>query len=589
MCSVNFIYQNNLGKEKMRKSIDSMVASSNHRGPDATEVLVESEFALGFNRLQIVGGKLGSQPIYDKANGLLIICNGEIFNHKELQKDYFSNDPFLTKSDVEIILHLYKKFGEQSISYLEGQFSYILYDLNKKKVILGRDRFGINPLFYYLNNRTLIVASEIKSILASRLTKNVSLDQKGIIESLLFYGAIPPRTCFTNVLQVPPANYVTYNLLTNQLEQIKYWEINKNEEFQSNKEQSSMELRELLFNSVRKRLQGESIPGVYLSGGIDSSIIAFIVNQLSDKKPRLFSIAFEDKRYDESQFQEEVARNLNIELEQLRVSFEDIAKNLQECIYHVETPLIRTAPIPMMWLSKKVKSTGTKFVLCGEGADEMFAGYPVFIKNKASIEEKWDTISQYIKLFQDSSLNSYIAKMKGHIIDEANDVNKLSHNRKKEIMTKLSQYLLVNQGDRMSMANGVEQRFPFLDTDLVNYAFSLDDDLLIMDNQGKQILREAFRKDLPAELINRKKQGYLAPDDTVIRAILVDGRYNYLLKESYFNKVNIFDYSKTHEIIERITRSIANLFDANALLFILTTHLLHDIFIKNNRLGSRQD
>lgn len=586
MCSINFIYNTKLSQDELKKAIMSMVKITKHRGPDTTECITENNYSLGFNRLALVGGHLGKQPIIDKKNELILICNGEIFNHLDLKKDYFPNEKFLTTSDVEIIIHLYKKFGVQSISYLEGQFSFVLFDIKKQEFFFGRDKFGINPLFYYQKNNTFIISSEIKSILISKLARNISLNQQGLVDTLFFYGAVPPKTCFTNIYQIPPASFGVFNIHKSKLEVNSYWDIKQFKKEYLEIKATKKELKQTLYKSVDKRLQGNSTTGIYLSGGLDSSIIAMITSKLA-KKMQLFSIAFEDKRYDESHYQKQIANMLGMKVNQVSISLDDIVKFLDICIFHAETPLIRTAPVPMLLLSRAVRKAGIKYVLCGEGADEMFAGYPVFLKGQASFEDKWSVIKPYVNIFKEKQLISYAQKTYTSLSFSPTNSNLLTQVRKKEIHTKLSQYLLVNQGDRMSMANGIEQRFPFLDTDVVNFAFSLDKRLLIGKDNGKVILRNTFKNSLPKQIITRRKQGYLAPDEDVVKKLLRTKKYAYLLEESFFKKVNIFDFRKTSIIINKIKNNIPfELFDINFILFVFTTHSLYKIFIEDIELSN---
>ncbi|MBI3093018.1 MAG: asparagine synthase (glutamine-hydrolyzing), partial [Candidatus Levybacteria bacterium] len=456
-----------------------MVNITVHRGPDTTVSIINKKYGIGFNRLKIVGGNKGQQPIYDKGNKIYLICNGEIFNHIELRKRYCRKEEFLTESDVEIILHLYKKFDKRCIEYLEGQFAFLLYDTLKNVILIGRDRFGINPLFYSFCQESFIVASEIKAILSTKLINNVFLDTQGIAESMFFYGAIPPRTCFTNIFQLPPGYFGVYDIKNKNFFTKSYFNLKENKNKIKTIRVGREKLQELLIKSVQKRLQGKYTPGVYLSGGLDSSVIGYLVNKLTSGNTKFFSISFKNHIYDESLYQKKLAGVLKITLRQIRIDFDDIVSNFEECIFHVETPLIRTAPVPMLLLSKMVRKENIKFVFCGEGADEMFAGYPVFMKGKSSFEDKWIILKNFLPLFKGKEIRNSIERTYKKLSQINKKESLLTQCRKKEIETKLSQYLLVNQGDRMSMANGVEQRFPFLDSEVVKYAFSLHDRLLV--------------------------------------------------------------------------------------------------------------
>lgn len=570
MCSINLVFSHNESSAKLRKFAFNMANSTIHRGPDSTEVISKRNFALAFNRLEIVGGAQGTQPISNESNQIHLICNGEIFNYKELMKKHKQKHVYKTTSDVEVILHLYEEYGSECIKLLEGQFAFTIIDEDKKKIVIGRDRFGINPLFYHIKEDSLFVASEIKAICNSGFIESVSLDPEAIAESWFFYGAIPPKTAFQDIFQLPPASLGIYNMNNSKLNIASYW-IVKEEEGKANG------LDKILNESVKKRLQGKSKPGVYASGGLDSSIIAFLVNKLSKTKPELFSIAFKNKKFDESEFQDQLADYLNCRLHKVYVDTEKIISNLKKGVMHTETPLIRSAPIPMMLLSKEARKKGIKFVLCGEGSDELFLGYPVFLKGKSSIEEKWEDNTRYLKYFVDPTIATKIVKKYKKLTIAKNDSKSLEI-RKREVETKLSQYLLTNQGDRMSMANSVEQRFPFLDMDVVSYALSAKKDILVKDNVGKDILRKTYASALPKELVMRKKQGYLTPDVDVAIELLKDQHYRKLLSEDSIKKLNIFNFSEVNNLINSILTPEVHEPDARFLLFIVTTQLLEDIF-----------
>ncbi len=577
MCSINFLYNESSGKVQIKAAIGRMLKKSKHRGPDSSNMYIQGKFGLGVNRLEIIGGAGGQQPISNKEKTIFLLCNGEIFNYQLLKRDLFPEEEFLTTSDCEVIILLYKKFGRRCVDYLEGQYSFIILDLVSREILVARDHYGIHPLFYYLGDEGVVISSTIKSILASAQIDQPELDSFGIAESMFFYGPIPVRTCFRNIRQLPAGHVGLYDL-KNKLFKIEDRRRAKKkiEITATNKKKVQYELRRLLEESVEKRLQGSSIPGVYISGGLDSAIIAYYVNKLSRGKMVAFGISFVDLALDEGKYQKIVAAILKIPLIQITVTTEDIIENILNCVRHAETPLIRTGPIPMYLLSEVVKKEKIKFVLCGEGADELFMGYPVFLKDKASFEDKWQDNQKFLGWFRNKGIKS-------HIQNTFNSVS-LSHRstksrclRLKEIDTKLSQYLLTNQGDRMSMAHAVEQRFPYLDSRVTKFAFSLGARDLFDKDGGKAILRRSFDKLLPKSIIARKKQGYLAPDISVMSNIIKTGRFDYYFKRDTVNRVGLFRYHKLDVVIQNILqgKNISEN-DARMLFFVLTTHLLHE-------------
>lgn len=582
MCSINFVYQELGEKRKLEAVMAGMVHATKYRGPDSSKIYADDKFGLGVNRLEIIGGPDGQQPIVNHNKSVFLLCNGEIFNYKVLKQKYFQKKDFTTTSDCEVILHLYEKFGENCVEYIEGQFAFVIFDLRRNQIFTARDPYGINPLFYYYDNKSVVIASEIKSIFASTLAETPTLDPYGIAETFFFYGAIPPRTCFQDIKQLPPGHVGIYDISAKIFNTKSYRKIGNDSSLkQINGEEARQKLRNLLSDSVKTRLQGGSVPGVYVSGGIDSAIIASYVNELSEKKPVAFGISFSDQKFDEGVYQELVAKTFEIPLIQIKVSTEDIIENIIDCIRHAETPLIRTAPVPMYLLSRAVSNEKIKFVLCGEGADELFCGYPVFLRGKASFEDKWADNKKYLNWFNNEIRLHIENCYKDLTCEQKPSTN--TNLRLKEINTKLSQYLLTNQGDRMSMAHGVEQRFPYLDSRVSNFAFALDNDNLFDRDGGKAIIRNAFKDVLSKTIVERKKQGYLAPDVSVVSHIIQTDYHGDCFEEGVANNVGIFEFKKISQLIKQFYQhGELGEGDARMLFFVLTTHLLHQNAMQSN-------
>jgi asparagine synthase (glutamine-hydrolysing) len=566
MCGIHLITDSDTNTSAI--AIDNMIIASRHRGPDNHSALIEEGIALGFNRLEIVGGESGNQPMITADGSIIAIANGEIFNHEQLKNLQNIQYKYTTTSDMEVILALYQEYGPSFIEKLEGQFSFIIVDKSQSKIILGRDSWGITPLFYKIIGSTLIVSSSIKSILESGFVESAELDPFGIAESWMLYGPTPPRTCFKDIQQLIPGTYAIYDLEKHQLATSSY-NTSMPSKISTSESADAAQLYRQLELSIKRRLQGSHGPGVYVSGGVDSSIIASMATSLHTSKPILFGIHFEDTKYDESKYQKMLAEYLGCELQSVNINTKSIVDNIEACVSYTEAPLIRSAPVPMMLLSKKVHQAGLKYVLSGEGADELLAGYPVFSRGVSSVMDKASELSAFSECFRDNQLITKVAST----IDYNNDVSLLQL-RKQEITTKLSRYLLVTQGDRVSMANSVEQRFPFLDSAVVDLALSLDPSRLIKNGEGKQILREAFKDHLPEQLLNRQKQAYLTPDVDVVERLHKLGLLESLLSKEYCNIVGIFDYGKVTELITHRSQEVVSRF----LLFAYSTHLLFKLY-----------
>jgi asparagine synthase (glutamine-hydrolysing) len=538
----------------------AMADAATHRGPDALSVFTTSAVALSFNRLSIIGGFAAEQPIYSEDGQIVLIGNGEIFNWRQLSDE--SQYELRTASDIEILLHIYCDNGLRGLSRLEGQFSFMLYDRAKKVVCIGRDRWGITPLYYVRNDNGLQVSSSLTSLYASGLMAAPRLDPQGIMETWNLYGASAPRTCFAGVCELPPGRFATYDISTGRLDEESYVESTAHQTGHEN-----ADLRGLLEQSVRTRLSGFGDTGIYVSGGLDSSIVAAMAAALKPGSTKLFGIQFENEDFNEGPYQQQLADALGMDLQVMRVSNDDIVDNLDNCIRMVEMPLIRSAPVPMMLLSRAVRSQGIKHVLCGEGADELFAGYPVFDRRLSSVADKQAELQNYADCFSQPQLHDAISEQ---IIASNKDIS-LADVRRTEIRTKLSRYLLAAQGDRVSMANSVEQRFPFLDNSLNEYAFSCTDDELIQNTQGKQPLRAVGVQLLPVALAQRKKQGYLTPDTMVAQSLIETGKMEAMIGHDICEEAGVFDSRKLRQLIHAGTGNETN---ARFLLFAYSVHKL---------------
>lgn len=581
MCAILGVFTSTSLNPDVKSRFKMALSLTSHRGPDSSnELFLENAF-LGFNRLSIVGAKNGYQPFSNEDSTIFLLCNGEIYNYVKLRKELKGTHNFITDSDCEIILHLYEEDPENFTSRLRGQFSFMIFDKNKNQLTFGRDRFGINPLYYSVGKSKVFVASEVKSLLALDKSISESLDPLGLKETLYLYGPTPPRTCFKNVSQVEPGHVITFDLISHRIEKNKqYWNIPKEDD--RNLDKVEKQFCKLLKRAVKKRLQGDkSNPGIYLSGGLDSASVATLLVNLK-KSPLCFSIEFLDKKFDESKYQKLVADSLRLSLFSV-VGERVFDSDLHQAIWHIEHPLIRTAPISMYSLSQLASGHDCKYVCCGEGADEILLGYPVFARNLCSIEDKISEYSELEKLFKHREITG-----KKLVYDQITDSakkfnipsNSIRNKQLVEIQTKLSRYLLVQQGDRLSMSHGIEQRFPFLDEDLIDFIFSLPIDWFEKHCMNKQLLRTYISDFLPKSICSRKKQGYLAPMGKQLYDSSCFSELVKLTKTSKFVDIigNYYEPSKVEKLIQGFKKKTLSDVDAIGILFVISTYILHDQF-----------
>jgi len=544
-----------------------MIGAIRHRGPDGVGTYADGPVGLGHARLSIIDISGGSQPMPIEGNSLWITFNGEIFNYLELREELIQKGHrFTSRSDTEVILHLYQEEGEKCVERLNGQWAFAIWDAPKRKLFLSRDRLGVRPLFYARAGDTFIFASEIKALAACPEVE-FQLDLESLDQIFTFWVTLPSNTAFRNIKQLPPGHSIV--LEDGMMRVSEYWRMALAPERLEERESVLIdELRALLLDATRIRLRSDVPVGAYLSGGLDSSLITALAKQAAGDRLRTFSIGFDDSEFDESSFQKEASAFLNTQHSSVQCSHSHIATVFPDVIWHTEQTVLRTAPAPLFLLAKLVRGSGFKVVLTGEGADEMLGGYDIF--KEAKIRRFWgqqpdsswrplllkrlypymQSIQRqspaYLKKFfqvtpedLDSHFFSHLprwkltAKLKGFLSDEVRSETR-SYNALAELDRLLPSshaklapfnqaeylesslllpgYILSSQGDRMAMAHGVEGRYPFLDHRVVEFAARLSPELKMKVLSQKYLLKQAAKGMIPESIRNRHKQPYRAPD-----------------------------------------------------------------------------
>ena len=365
-----------------------MVRAIRHRGPDDEGYHVAPGIGLGHARLSIIDVQGGKQPIHNEDQSIWICYNGEVFNYVELRADLEKRGhKFYTSTDTEVIVHLYEEHGVEFVQQLNGQFAIALWDANRQRLLLVRDRVGILPLYYASDSERLIFASEVKSLLASGYVR-AELDPVSLDELLTFWCPVAPRTIFSGVQQVRPGEMVIVE--NGSVSTRQYWDWaypTDGDHLDGDPQDLADELESLLSDATRIRLRADVPVGAYLSGGLDSSSLVALIQKQNLSELRTFSIAFESKAHDESAYQSELSQHLGTQHSSIRCLQQDIAENFIKSVWHGESPILRTAPIPMGLLSGLVRQSDFKVVLTGEGADEVLGGYDIF--KEAKVREFW--------------------------------------------------------------------------------------------------------------------------------------------------------------------------------------------------------
>jgi asparagine synthase (glutamine-hydrolysing) len=598
-----------------------MTDTLKHRGPDSAGCFVDKNVALGFRRLSIIDLESGDQPLYTEDNSVVTICNGEIFNYRELRKDLQGKGhSFRTNSDVEVLGHLYEDHGPGFIEKLNGQFAFAIYDRQKRSLLLARDHFGINPLYYVLTDGFFIFASEIKAILEHPAVER-EVNLTGLDQILTFPGLISPHTMFKDVLSLGSGQFL--RVTDGDIQLREYWDLDYptvDEVVQEQPEAYYVErLRDLFARSIKYRLQADVPVGFYLSGGLDSSMIAGMIRQVSpDQVRHSFSITFKERQISEEKYQRLVADHVASEHHDIVFGWSEIIDRLQSMIYHCECPVKETYNTCSMALSEAARQAGITVVLTGEGADELFAGYVGYRFDRFGIRNssKFDLETAFEeelreRVWGDKNLFYETDHYALHEIKSAlytpdvyesfeqfdclgrSPVNKerlrkrhFIHQRSYlDFKLRLSDHLIADHGDRMSLANSVEARYPFLDVELVEFARTIPPHLKLNQFTEKYILRRVAEDLVPSQILNREKYGFHAPGSPYllrqnlewINDLLSPARIE---RQGYFNP-KVVERLKLQYLQEGFQLNLP--FESDLLTIVLTFGIFLDLFGLPNR------
>lgn len=604
-------------KRRVEKEILVRMADTvRHRGPDEAGYFTEENVGLGFQRLSIIDLEDGHQPMYNEDGSVVLVCNGEIYNYRELrallrQKGHV----FRTNCDVEVLLHLYEEYDTDFLNKLNGQFAFAIYDRREGNLFLARDHFGINPLYFTITDGLFIFASEIKAILGHPLVRR-QVDLTGLDQILTFPGLVSPRTMFKNIESTKSGHYITVK--GSDVKMVEYWDLDYPREGETEDDRPESYyidgLTEFFTRSVQYRLQADVPVGFYLSGGLDSSLIAAMIHRISPGSRRhSFSIGFTDRLMDEAKYQRMMARHVDSTHHEIVFDWAEISNRLENMIYHCECPVKETYNTCSMALSEATRRTGITVILTGEGADELFAGYVGYrfeqfgmrqsrrYDYRTLLEEEfrervWGDKNLF---YEDDLLNLHEIKTALYserlveILDQFDCLNFEVVNKERlkdrnfihrrsylDFKLRMSDHLISDHGDRMSLANSVEARYPFLDIDLVKFALTIPPKLKLNHYTEKYILRRIAEGLLPEEIVGREKFGFHAPGSPALLQRNIEWvtdmlSYERIKRQGYFNP----------DVIERLKRQYSqrdfrlNLpFETDLLIIVLTFSILLDRF-----------
>ena len=629
------------------EALGRMAAALRHRGPDEMGAYRDASCGLAHARLSIIDLSTGQQPLSNEDGSLWICFNGEIFNYVELKAELEAlGHSFRTRSDTEVIVHAWEAWGEDAFRRFNGQWAVALWDERAKRLVLSRDPYGICPVYHVEHDGKLWFASEVKALFAGEPGLRRAIDPRGLAEVFTFWSTVPPRTVFEGVKELEPGHVRVYadGGVTDRAFLAPSYPESRTNGFTGSFEDAALATRAALENATRLRMLRSDVPvGSYLSGGIDSSLVASLGLRAMGRNFQTFSLRFQDAEYDETGFQRMMVERIGSVHHEVVVSRADIARVFPDVIEHTERPVLRTAPAPLFLLSRLVRENGIKVVLTGEGADEMFAGYDLF--REARLRRFWarqpdstarprllerlypwlerSPVAQaaMARQFFGQDLGSWRSPGFGHgtrwrgaaalrrllsadvqaAIRDFDPVGELlarlpegfgrwtglAQDQYLEVRTLLAAYLLSSQGDRMLLGNSVEGRFPFLDREVVTLANSLPDRYKLAGLDEKAVLKRVAGDLVPDAILSRKKQPYRAPDALSFVGEGTPGWIDEVLAEASLAGAGLFDpevAGRFHrKCRDRQADSQFSNADNMALVGLLSTQLLHQKFVERAR------
>jgi asparagine synthase (glutamine-hydrolysing) len=643
MCGITGCFNFDSAIPLDRPLLEKMVSVLRHRGPDSEGIYLDRQIGLGHTRLSIIDLASGQQPMCNEDGSLWVVYNGEIYNYRELREDLISQGHrFKTTSDTEVLLHLYEERGKSCVEQLNGQFAFALWDEGKQELFLARDRLGVRPLYYTLHQGRFIFGSEIKAIFQDCSIPR-RIDLTALDQIFTFWFPLPPRSGFQDIWELPPGHSLTIRR-KGCLQVTPYWQLTFRDQDDCRSPSSIHEqglrdeMMNLLADAVKIRLRADVPVGAYLSGGLDSSIVAALIRREICDRLETFSIGFEEAAFDETPYQSEMVRHLGTAHHPLFCRNEHIGQNVERAVYHMEKPVLRLAPIPLLLLSRGVREAGIKVVLTGEGSDEIFGGYDIYKETKIrrfwarypksrlrplllrrlypylpglkgqsfellkgffspgltdtadpfySHRPRWRVAGSLKNLYSETTredLRDYdaIEDLRSQLPAEFSRWDPFSQSQYLETSYLMPGYILSSQGDRVGMANAVEGRFPFLDHRVVEFSSRLPTHLKMRGLKEKYLLKRGAKELLPERILRRTKQPYRAPG---LAALFADGKpreeIRTFLSETSLREAGLFSPASVSALLKKAGQASAvSTKDEMALVGILTTQMLWQRFIK---------
>ncbi len=557
MCGICGIVYGDREKTVASSRIESMCTAIAHRGPDASAVWCDDHVGLGHRRLSIIDLEGGKQPMVNEDGSVCLVYNGELYNYQGVKKTLSARGHrFMTNSDTEVIVRAYEEYGTDCLKHFRGMFAFALYDKRNDQLFAARDRIGIKPLYYTLHERSLIFASEIKSVLGGADIDR-SLNQQGLYSYFRLRYIPGGDTVFRNVNKLQPGHYLLFK--GGKLSVTRYWDLADVQPLAEDRysvDELTEQFSSLLKESVEMRMMSEVPLGALLSGGLDSSVVVALMTQLGQgQRVKTFSVGYKDDHgVNEFDYARQVAEAYGTEHYECHISSKKFFDFIPRLVWHLDEPIADSACIPLFFLSEYARDYVT-VVLSGEGADELLSGYGLY--QKMLLLRNLDSIPSWVrsKLMQLAARFAGNGKRKKYLelagvapesrykgisaaftpsaltefsIFQQEEYEELLSEHFRKLWRKSQHNNLLNtmmyidmntwlpddllmKADKMTMAASQELRVPFLDHKLVEFAYSLPEKCKINDRQTKYLLRQLGKELLPAAIIKRPKKGFPVP------------------------------------------------------------------------------
>jgi len=603
---------------------EQTVALLKHRGPDSQGLVVENinenRIYLGHTRLSILDlSEAGNQPMYSDCRNYCIIFNGEIYNHLELRKS-LPEVNFKGHSDTETILYYIRKFGIESVNDFNGIFAFAFLDKIQNKIYLARDHFGVKPLYYYWDSNVFIFSSELKTILSnSAYKKDIDLNSLNTLLSFRYNPA--PQTIFQKIYKLKAAHFISYNL-NGELKECKYWRTPQKINHHISFEDAINQYRTLLEQAVKRQLLSDVPVGLLLSGGLDSAVLGFFLSKFNSAQLKTFTIGFEGKGdFNETQYAKETANLIGSQHHEVLINKKIYLETFNKSFYHVEEPIAEPT-IPALYCVSALASQYVKVVMSGQGIDEPMGGYKRYFGEY--LFSKYSRLLQFapLELIKKVFPRSHTLERGLYAMKYKNDLDRFigiftiyNDDLKNEVLKKDLQYLkdikqnslfedsfgsadntngslskllyidtrgmlpddLLLFNDKITMANSIENRVPYLDIDLVNFIESLPIHFKVRGKIGKFLHREAVKEWIPKEIIQRKKRGFSTPVDEWFQDTLSETLEDLISDSGSFSQL-YFNVNSLKKIIDNHRKKKRNY--KNPLFMLLSLELWYKNFYK---------